>query len=347
MHIDNFDDHRHTVTTRTGAVSYIDIGSGVPAVFVHGVGTSAYLWRNVIATLDGTRRTIALDLPLHGQSPAAADQDFTLGALADGLLAFCDALALDEIDLVAERHGARLRRSSRLGIPIACARSSSPTAKRTTTCRRRRSSPQWTWPRPAHSRRARPSCSPISQYAPRGRVRDGLRGSRVPQYRDGRCIPGTRDRDTRAAGAELRALPRRARSDRSPRGRTCARALTVPTLVVWGNGDAFFETRWAYWLPRHHLRRRGRRRDRGRGSFFPDEPRPTWYRTSAGTGTHTSVQPGCNRADRRHVRGGDLVVVTRGSTPRRCRRRSCGRPPPAPRRGRRRRRSTRHASPHC
>ena len=105
MHIDDFDDHRHTVTTRTGAVSYIDIGSGVPAVFVHGVGTNAYLWRNVIAALDGARRTIALDLPLHGQSPAAADQDFTLGALADGLLAFCDALELDEIDLVANDTG--------------------------------------------------------------------------------------------------------------------------------------------------------------------------------------------------------------------------------------------------
>ena len=24
--------------------------------------------------------------------------------------------------------------------------------------------------------------------------------------------------------------------------------LTVPTLVVWGTGDAFFDVSWAYWL---------------------------------------------------------------------------------------------------
>ncbi len=26
------------------------------------------------------------------------------------------------------------------------------------------------------------------------------------------------------------------------------RELTVPTLVVWGTGDAFFDVSWAYWL---------------------------------------------------------------------------------------------------
>jgi len=50
---------------------------------VHGVGTSSYLWRNVIAQLDGERRCLAVDLPLHGYTPAAADQDFTLPGLAD------------------------------------------------------------------------------------------------------------------------------------------------------------------------------------------------------------------------------------------------------------------------
>ena len=26
------------------------------------------------------------------------------------------------------------------------------------------------------------------------------------------------------------------------------RELTVPTLIVWGTGDAFFDVSWAYWL---------------------------------------------------------------------------------------------------
>jgi pimeloyl-ACP methyl ester carboxylesterase len=27
--------------------------------------------------------------------------------------------------------------------------------------------------------------------------------------------------------------------------------LRVPTLVVWGTGDIFFDVRWAYWLAEH------------------------------------------------------------------------------------------------
>ena len=105
MQLDRFDTSRSTIATRTGDVSYVDVGEGATALFVHGVGTNALLWRNVIGELERDRRSIALDLPLHGGSPARADQDFSLRALADGLLAFCDALGLDEVDLVANDTG--------------------------------------------------------------------------------------------------------------------------------------------------------------------------------------------------------------------------------------------------
>jgi pimeloyl-ACP methyl ester carboxylesterase len=71
MQLQELGAHRHTAVTRSGDISYIDTGTGPAALFVHGLGTNAYLWRNVIAGLSGQRRCIAVDLPLHGQSPVS------------------------------------------------------------------------------------------------------------------------------------------------------------------------------------------------------------------------------------------------------------------------------------
>jgi pimeloyl-ACP methyl ester carboxylesterase len=102
----HFDRYRTDVATRTGPASYIDTGGDGPAaLFVHGVGTSSYLWRNVIAQMAGERRCVAVDLPLHGRTPAAAGQDFSLTSLAGFLTDFCDAAGVGEIDLVANDTG--------------------------------------------------------------------------------------------------------------------------------------------------------------------------------------------------------------------------------------------------
>ena len=76
MQLTELEAHRHSIATRSGEISYIDTapedpaGTGPVALFVHGIATNAYLWRNVIGALAGQgagrRRYIALDLPLHG-----------------------------------------------------------------------------------------------------------------------------------------------------------------------------------------------------------------------------------------------------------------------------------------
>ena len=104
--MERLDKYRSQVRTRSGPASYVDTGGpGRPVLFVHGVGTSSYLWRNVIAQLDGERRCVAVDLPLHGYTPAAADQDFTLPGLARFVADFCDALELTDFDMVANDTG--------------------------------------------------------------------------------------------------------------------------------------------------------------------------------------------------------------------------------------------------
>ena len=108
MSFARFDPHRITVPTPLGDVAAIDIGrSGRrrPRCFVHGVGTNAHLWAGVLDALAADRRCIAIDLPGHGRSPVTAEQDLTLGALADLVEAFCATHALDTVDLVAHDTG--------------------------------------------------------------------------------------------------------------------------------------------------------------------------------------------------------------------------------------------------
>src|SRR5262252_1463861 len=104
--MERLDKYRSQVRTRSGPASYVDTGGpGRPVLFVHGVGTSSYLWRHAIELLDGDRRCVAVDLPLHGYTPAAADQDFTLPGLARFVADCCDALELTGFDMVANDTG--------------------------------------------------------------------------------------------------------------------------------------------------------------------------------------------------------------------------------------------------
>jgi pimeloyl-ACP methyl ester carboxylesterase len=116
--LERLDKHRGQVSTRSGRASYIDTGGpGRAVLFVHGVGTSSYLWRHVIDQLDGQRRCVAVDLPLHGETPAAADQDFSLPGLARFLTDCCDALELTDIDLVANDTGGAIAQVFAAGHP--------------------------------------------------------------------------------------------------------------------------------------------------------------------------------------------------------------------------------------
>jgi pimeloyl-ACP methyl ester carboxylesterase len=105
MNLDQFNAHRKTVETDFGEFTYVDAGEGPPAVFVHGLFVSAYVWRHVIERLRGERRCIAYNLPGHGGSRVPRHQDLSLTAQGEMLEAFCEALGLSEIDLVSNDTG--------------------------------------------------------------------------------------------------------------------------------------------------------------------------------------------------------------------------------------------------
>jgi pimeloyl-ACP methyl ester carboxylesterase len=268
MELQELDAHRHTVSTDVGDLSYLDIGTGPVALFVHGIATNAFLWRNVIGGLTTERRCIAIDLPLHGHSPVTAD--VSLAGLASALAAFCDALGLGPIDLVANDTGGAVAQ-------IFAARHPERLASLTlTNCDTDGNMPP-------------EALKPVIEQAKAGT----LAPLAVALFQD----PGAA---AQATFGELyedleRVEPWLIRSYLEPVAGTLERArelerllvaldpadlsavtpllakLTVPTLVAWGTGDKTFDVHWAYWLQDTIPGATGVVTIDGARAFFPDE----------------------------------------------------------------------------
>lgn len=110
---------RATVLTPSGLVSYLDTGGVVKptVVFVHGLGTGALLWRNLIDEVHGDYRCVAVDLPGHGGTPCGPDQDVSLSGLARWLGEFCAALSITDFELVGNGTGGAVAQIFAAGNP--------------------------------------------------------------------------------------------------------------------------------------------------------------------------------------------------------------------------------------
>ncbi len=98
----------HFIETAFGRISYKQAGnSGPVALFVHGVIVNSHLWRHQLPELADIRRCIAVDLMGHGATQIAQGQPLPLSfeAQAEMLLAFIDALGIEQLDLVANDSG--------------------------------------------------------------------------------------------------------------------------------------------------------------------------------------------------------------------------------------------------
>lgn len=110
-------------------VSYLDVGEGQDALLLlHGLAGSWRWWVENLAALSDSRRVVAVDLPGFGNSEAAGSVE--VNGVVDGLLALCDKLDLDAVDIVghslgtllacelAAREPLRVRRLTLAGGPI-------------------------------------------------------------------------------------------------------------------------------------------------------------------------------------------------------------------------------------
>jgi pimeloyl-ACP methyl ester carboxylesterase len=256
MQLSELEAHRHSIATRSGEISYIDINpespetpgrTGPVALFVHGIATNAFLWRNVIGALTTQRRCIAVDLPLHGRSPVTAGQDLSVATLAAGLEDFCDALGLTGIDLVANDTGGAIAQ-------IFAARNPQRLASLTlTNCDTDGNLPPESFkPTVELARSGNLAPSAVALFADLGAAAQVAFGSGyehldrvdpavIRSYLEP-CF-GTLER-AREFERMLAALDEADLAAVTPQ----LRELTVPTLLVWGTGDSFFDVSWAYWL---------------------------------------------------------------------------------------------------
>ena len=232
---------RHEVHTSSGRASYLDTaGDDPPVLFVHGIGTSSLLWRHVITPLVGERRCVAVDLPLHGHTPVAPGQEFSLAAFATFVADVCDALGLDDVDLVANDTGGAVAQI------VAARRPARLRSLVLTNCESEGNVPPWAFlpavwlaragllapllaRRPADPRRPYRIGYTDVTALPEDLARAWQEPliSRPREYQ--RWVASLHDRDLRAVGPALR-------------------RLEVPTLAVWGTGDLFFTRRRARWL---------------------------------------------------------------------------------------------------
>ena len=100
-----FHDGRKQVDTPFGRISYVERGAGPVALFVHGLPLCGYQWRDVIGGLASQRRCIAPDLMGLGYSDVPESQDVSFAAQARMLIALLDALKIERVDLVGNDNG--------------------------------------------------------------------------------------------------------------------------------------------------------------------------------------------------------------------------------------------------
>jgi haloalkane dehalogenase len=88
-------------------LAHLDLGDGLPVVFVHGEPTWSFLWRKVIPPVrDAGYRCIAPDLPGFGRSDKPIDIDwYTYDRHTASLLALVDELDLREATIVVHDWG--------------------------------------------------------------------------------------------------------------------------------------------------------------------------------------------------------------------------------------------------
>ncbi|WP_440008317.1 alpha/beta fold hydrolase [Halomicrococcus sp. SG-WS-1] len=108
----NYDDWRSEQETATVSVdghelevAYYDEGSGDPVLFLHGIPTNSFLWRNVVPPISEERRVIVPDMVGYGNSSMYDGFDRSLRAQEVMVDELVETLGLDAVSLVGHDLG--------------------------------------------------------------------------------------------------------------------------------------------------------------------------------------------------------------------------------------------------
>lgn len=93
------------IKVKNTKLHYIEQGSSDPILFLHGIPTNLYLWRNVIPETAGSGRAIALDLAGFGKSDVPATGGYDANNQYSYLEGFIEQMGLKNITLVVNDLG--------------------------------------------------------------------------------------------------------------------------------------------------------------------------------------------------------------------------------------------------
>jgi pimeloyl-ACP methyl ester carboxylesterase len=238
---------KQSVTTRIGEVAYAERGEGPAALFVHGVFLNSYYWRHVMERLRSERRCLAPDLLGHGSTPVKPGQDVSLRVQAELLEAFCEAMGLDEVDVVANDSGSAIAQ-------IFAARHPERIRSLTLT----NGEADGNYPPPDFRQVVEMAKAGVFSAQREAFAADVnlLRPGFAAGYER---IDAVSDETFKTYVGPLFATPEATRAlerwlvsfddvSQTREIEPLLRKLTAPTLIVWGTGDNFFPLKWAYWL---------------------------------------------------------------------------------------------------
>lgn len=238
---------RNHITTDFGSTALIDTGAGFPAIFIHGVGQSAFFWRFQLPELRAFRRCIAVDLMAHGYTEALPDADVSFREQAKMILAVLDEMNIEHFDLVMNDSGGAV------GQLMAVAAPDRVRSMVFSNC-----DVHDNWP-------------PIATTEMRKAAKEGKFADQVGSFIDhperfyesfGKLLyenPSFATPEAIAANAApiISSVERKAAFNRYAGMQDHSqlveiesdlRKLEIPSLIVWGTGDPFFPVEWAYWL---------------------------------------------------------------------------------------------------
>jgi pimeloyl-ACP methyl ester carboxylesterase len=254
MDIASFHARRRFAAVTSGRIAFFEQGQGPTALFVHGVPLNGYHWRHVIDRLQHRRRCIAIDLMGLGFSEIAPAQDVSFTAQARMIAEVLDALGIAQIDLIGNDSGGAIAQIFAAHYPDWL------TSLVLTNC-----DVHDGWPPPqvlpllerARTGTLAPVFAPMVERPDLARERYA-KGESVPLFRSYADPSILTDDLIRLYLQPLLSSPQRLDAFQRywlgfDNAQTVAihaalKTLQVPTLIVWGLQDFFFDKKWAYWL---------------------------------------------------------------------------------------------------
>jgi pimeloyl-ACP methyl ester carboxylesterase len=254
MEIAEFHAGRRIAEVASGRIAFFEKGNGPAALFVHGVPLNGYHWRHVIDRIEHRRRCIAIDLMGLGHTEISRSQDVSFTAQARMIAEVLDYLSIERIDLIGNDSGGAIAQIFAAHYP---------NRLRSLVLTNCDVHDGWPPPQvlPLMERSRNGTLAPVFQNTldrpdlARERYASGESAPLFRSYADPSVLS---DEIIRLYLQPLLSSQERIEAFQRywlafDNAQTVAihsalKGLQVPTLIVWGLEDIFFDKKWAYWL---------------------------------------------------------------------------------------------------